>query len=151
MFLVIKKSYQIKKVIKVASRLTTTPPVDHPTNLTGVNLNAESPVDVNKYFNNFFEYPVEVGSNIDAAVIAYFEQIADNKESAKALASAVIYTSIKQGIDPLSALDQFRQLPPGELDAYTALFLNLERKGTSYLGISNRSDINSYVSRTILL
>lgn len=120
-----------------------------PTNLTQINLNSLSPRDTNKYFNNFFEIPVEVSSNVDAAIIAYFEQIADNKESARALASAVIYTSVKQGLNPMETLKEFQRLPKGELDAYTAMFLNFERKGTSYLGVSNQPQINKYVQRSI--
>ena len=120
-----------------------------PTNLAQINLNAFNPRDANKYFNNFFEIPVEVSSNVDAAIIAYFEQISDNKESARALASAVIYTSVKQGLNPMETLKEFQQLPQGELDAYTAMFLNFERKGTSYLGISNQPEINKYVQRSI--
>lgn len=121
----------------------------HPTNLAQINLNALDPRDADKYFNNFFEIPVEVSSNVDAAIVAYFEQIADNKEAARALASAVIYTSVKQGLNPMETLKEFQKLPDGELDAYTAMFLNFERKGTSYLGISNQPQINKYVQRSI--
>ena len=121
----------------------------HPTNLAQINLNALDPRDADKYFNNFFEIPVEVSSNVDAAIVAYFEQIADNKEAARALASAVIYTSVKQGLNPMETLKEFQRLPDGELDAYTAMFLNFERKGTSYLGISNQPQINKYVQRSI--
>lgn len=126
------------------------PDKPYPTNLSRVNTNAISPPDPDKFFNNFFEYPIEVTSNIDAAIIAYFEQIADNKESARALASAVIYTAIKQGINPMSALDEFKKIPPGDLSVYTALFLNFERVGTSFLGLKNRPIQNKYVTRAIL-
>ena len=83
-------------------------------------------------------------------MIAYFEQIADNKAGAKAVASAVIYTSLKQGIDPMSTLDEFKKMPIGELNDYLVMFLNLERKGTSYLGVLNAPKINKYIARTIL-
>lgn len=122
----------------------------YPTNLDKVNTNSISPPDANKYFNNFFEIPVNVSSNIDAAVVAFFEQIADNKESAKALASAVIYTSIRQGLNPMETLQEFTKLPPGELNEYTTMFLNFERVGTSYLGVSNTPVVNTYIQRTIL-
>ena len=120
-----------------------------PTNLTQINLNAVETKNTDKYFNNFFDVPVEVSSNVDAAIVAYFEQVADNKESARALASAVIYTSVKQGLDPMETLQEFQRLPKGELDAYTAMFLNFERKGTSYLGISNQPQVNKYIQRSI--
>jgi hypothetical protein len=123
--------------------------VTEPTNLERINLNTFDPPNVTKYFNNFFEIPVNVSSNVDAAIVAYFQQIADNEIEARALASAVIYTSVKQGINPMETLKQFQRLPPGELDAYTALFLNFERKGTSYLGVTNQPVQNKYIQRSI--
>jgi hypothetical protein len=126
------------------------PDTPYPTNLTRINTNAVDPLDPDKFFNNFFNFPVEVSSNVDAAVVAYFEQIADNKESARALASAVIYTAVKQGVNPMSALDEFRKIPVGDLSIYTALFLNFERVGTSFLGLKNRPLQNKYVTRAIL-
>ena len=122
----------------------------YPTNLEGINTNSFRPPDANKYFNNFFEIPVNVSSNIDSAIIAYFEKISSNKESARALASAVIYTSIRQGFEPMETLQEFQKLPEGELGDYTAMFLNFERKGTSYLGVTNLPQINASVQRSIL-
>lgn len=127
------------------------PAVKNPTNINEVNLNFIVQKNANKYFNNFFEIPTEVTSNIDSAIIAYFEGIADNKDSARALASAVIYTSVKQGTNPMETLTEFQKLPPGELDAYTAMFLNLERVGTSYLGLSTQPALNKYVQRLIMV
>ena len=101
-------------------------------------------------FNNFFEFPIEVSSNVDAAILAHFETITDNKESARALASAVIYTALKQGLNPMAVLDEFRNISPGDLNTYTALFLNYERRGTSFLGLVNRPVQNKYVTRAIL-
>lgn len=124
--------------------------VKQPSNLQPINLNALVERDVQKYFNNFFDVPVEVSSNIDTAILSYFETITDNKESARALASAVIYTSVKQGTNPMETLKEFQKLPRGELDAYTAMFLNLSRIGTSFLGITNQPVINNYITRTIL-
>jgi hypothetical protein len=126
------------------------PKIPYPTNLNRIDTNAVNPPVTDKFFNNFFNFPIEVSSNIDSAIIAHFEQITDNKESAKALASAVIYTAIKQGINPMNALDEFLKIPLGELNTYTALFLNFERVGTSYLGLKNRPQQSKYVTRAIL-
>ena len=124
--------------------------VPYPTNLQKIDINAIDPLNADKFFNNYFDFPIEVSSNVDAAIVAHFEKISDNKESARALASAVIYTAIKQGLDPMNVLDEFRSIPDGELDTYTALFLNFERKGTSFLGLKNRPVQNKYVTRAIL-
>jgi hypothetical protein len=126
------------------------PEIPNPTNLSRIDTNAVNPPQTDKFFNNYFDFPISVSSNVDAALVAYFEYIAENKESARALASAVIYTAIKQGIDPMSALDEFKKIPQGDLNTYTALFLNFERIGTSFLGIKNRPQRNKYVTRAIL-
>jgi hypothetical protein len=126
------------------------PEIPNPTNLKRIDTNAINPPVVDKFFNNYFEFPISVSSNVDAALIAHFEQIADNKESARALASAVMYTAIKQGISPMSALDEFLKIPLGDLNTYTALFLNFERIGTSFLGVKNRPQTSKYVTRAIL-
>jgi hypothetical protein len=126
------------------------PEVPYPTNLTRIDTNAINPPATDNFFNNFFNFPIEVSSNVDAAIVAHFEQITDNKESARALASAVIYTAIKQGVNPMSALDEFKKIPLGDLNTYTTLFLNFERVGTSFLGLKNRPQQNKYVARAIL-
>ena len=123
---------------------------NNPTNLGSVNLNAIVQKNIEQYFNNFTEIPVEVSSNVDSAIIGYFETVTNNKESAKALASAVIYTSVKQGLNPMEILKEFQNIPAGDLDAYTAMFLNFDRVGTSYLGLINAPKINKYVQRSIL-
>lgn len=120
------------------------------TNLSGINVNAFGARDVDQYFNNFFESTIQVSSNVDTSIIGYFETVTATKEAARALASAVIYTSLKQGLNPMNTLDEFKKLSPGEINAYLAMFLNFERKGTSYLGITNQPTINKYISRTII-
>ena len=126
------------------------PQTSYPTNLSGINTNAVDPLNTDKFFNNFFEFPIEVSSNVDAAIVAHFEKITESKEAARALASAVIYTAIKQGLNPLEVLDEFKKIPLGNLNTYTAYFLNNERKGTSFLGLVNQPVQNKYVTRAII-
>lgn len=137
-----------------------------------------------EYFNNFFERDYFTSQNVDDAVTGYFESITGDKESARVLASTVLMTSLSQGIDPMSIIDELRRLSqknknsapaesnytsrvnsatdkyatPGpssrgqfnEIDAYLTVFLNLNRAGTSLLGISNQPQTNKYVQRAIL-
>jgi hypothetical protein len=112
-------------------------------------INAGNPESSN-YFNNYFNTTFNVSSNIDAAILSYFDSVTDNRASAKALASAVIYTSKTQGMDPMATLQEFTKLPRGQLDAYLTMFLNVQRIGTSYLGITNQPITNKYVNRAIL-
>jgi hypothetical protein len=120
------------------------------TNLKPVNLTVNDNTAASKYFNNYFRVNINVSPNVDSAILAYFEEVSFNRDSARALASAVIYTSQAQGIDPMETLSQFTKLPKGQLNSYLVLFLNLQRVGTSYLGLTNQPIANKYVARSIL-
>lgn len=117
------------------------------TNLNQVSLTKTDP---NNYWNNYFKPDLTVSPGVDAAIISYFERVAENRTAAKALASAVIYTAQEQKMDPMAVLDEFTKVPRGELTSYLTLFLNMQRVGTSYLGTSNQPPINKYVQRAIL-
>lgn len=117
------------------------------TNIKSANISNES--SSTKYFNNFNLPVINVSNNINDAIIAYFEQIADSKEAARLVASAVILTAVSQGVDPMQTLEEFSKLPPGQLTSYTAMFLNLSRKGTSYLGINNSPEVSKYITHMI--
>lgn len=114
------------------------------------NLNNISKDVTTDYFNNFFKPDFAVSQNIDDTIVGFFEKVAANKESARALAGAVIYTAKTQNLDPMIILQQFMSLPAGQLSDYLTMFLNLNRIGTSLLGLSNAPVTNKYVSRMIL-
>jgi hypothetical protein len=121
----------------------------NPSNLGQINLNALIG-DGSKYFNNYFDKTITISTAKEDAVVSYFEKITDNKESALALASAVVYTSRIQGIDPMLILDEFKKLSRDQLSPFIAQFLNLNRVGTSLIGVQKVPTRNKYVSRTIL-
>jgi len=102
------------------------------------------------FFNNFFQPGFTVSQNIDDAVLGFFEQICSNKQAAKILASSVIYTSIAQRLDPMAVLSDFTKMDDFELNAYITMFLNLNRVGTSFLGVKNSPRVSKYVKRMIL-
>ena len=106
--------------------------------------------DTTKYFNNFFTKTITISSAKDDAIVTYFEKLTNNSDSAMILASAVIYTSTAQGIDPMEVLDQFKKLEASKLNAYICYFLNLSRVGTSLIGVQNSYTNNKYITRTIL-
>lgn len=120
------------------------------TNNTNLNQISLSKTNQANYFNNYFKADVNVSPNIDAAVLSYFESVAENRTAAKALASAVIYTSKTQGVDPMTTLQDFTKIPKGDLNAYLTFFLNAQRIGTSYLGVTNQPIQNKYVQRAVL-
>lgn len=119
-----------------------------PSNIGAVDAN--SLASTKSFFNNTSLPPISVSQNVDDAIIAYFQQIAENKDAARAMASAVILTSVSQGIDPMETLQQFMKMNREQLSSYVTMFLNLNRVGTSYLGINNSPTVSKYVARTIL-
>jgi hypothetical protein len=120
-------------------------------NLSSVNLAQNDNTPQGKFFNNYFVKPGTITSNQDDAVVAYFQQATGgNKQSAAILASTVVYTAMAQGVDPMSIVQQFQALKPGELNLYLAMFLNLNRVGTSIVGVNNQKVENKYITRAIL-
>jgi hypothetical protein len=111
----------------------------------------QSTNNTTEFFNSFFKPPTSgVSSNVNDAVIGYFQSITGDRETGIALASAVLFTAAQQGITPMEIVDQFNNINPGEITAYLTMFLNLNRQGTSLLGLSNQPQTNKYVTRAIL-
>lgn len=121
----------------------------NPNNLTSVD--ASTPQgDTTKFFNNYFLPSFTVSQNVDDAVISFFEKITGNKESAKILASSVIYTCLVRNLDTMETLAKFSSITPSDLNSYLIMFLNLNRIGTSFLGVNNVPRVSKYVQRTLL-
>lgn len=115
------------------------------------NLNSGSSNPTTIYFNNIFVPTYTVSDNTNDAITSFFEQQTGNLESAKLLAQALINTAQAERADPLVILDQFKNIPSGELNAILALYFNTSRVGTSLLGIRNQTKTSPYVLRTILV
>lgn len=101
-------------------------------------------------FNNFLTSTQNISPNTNDAVIGFFEEWTGEKESAKTLAATVIYTATSQGVNPMEIINEFRKLNKSELSAYITMFLNINRVGTSFLGLSNSPQTNKYIKRAIL-
>ena len=114
------------------------------------NLPTDATTKTTRYFNNFYVPSKTVSSNTNDAIVSFFEERSNNLESAKLLAQAVIDTAFAQRLDPLTVLDEFKNLDTLELNAYLALYLNTSRVNTSLLGIRNVPQANQYVTRSIL-
>jgi hypothetical protein len=109
-----------------------------------------NPNETTNYFNNYFKADFNVAQNVNDAIVGYFQEVTGDKDSGKTLAASVLYTAMNQGLDPMVLLDEFRSLGKGELNAYLTMFLNINRSGTSLLGLSNSPETNKYISRCIL-
>lgn len=120
------------------------------TNISSPNLSSD-PNNPQKYFNNIFALDFSIGATRNDAINAYFEEYTGSASAGDALAAAVMYTATAQGVNPMSIIDQFKKLAPGELNNYLTAFLNINRVPTSQLGIRQTgSNPNPMVLRAIL-
>lgn len=120
-----------------------------PSNISSISI-SQADKDVRTYFTNYFNRIVDISSGQHDVILSYFEKFTNNKVAAEALASAIIYTAQNQRQDPIQVLEYFTTLEVGKLNSYLCMFLNLNRVGTSLLGISNRQVRNKYVKRNII-
>lgn len=120
-----------------------------PNNINATDLSAGVPNETDNFFTNYYSPSFTVSQNVDDAVLAFFERVTENKESAKILASSVIYTSLARDIDPMEILAKFDAMKDDELNSYITVFLNINRVGTSYLGINGTPKVGKYVQRMI--
>lgn len=103
------------------------------------------------YFENFFNNATKgTSSNVNEAIIGYFQSVTGSVESGTTLAGSVLYVALDQGLDPMTLIDDFRKMGPQELNAYLTMVLNLNRVGSSLLGLSNSPQLNAYIQRAVL-
>lgn len=102
-----------------------------------------------EYFSTFFNSIASYSQNTNDAIIAYFQTITGSAENGTILAGSVLYTASQQGLNPMTLIDEFKKMKPGELNAYLTMFLNLNRVGTSLLGLSNQPQVSPYITRAI--
>jgi hypothetical protein len=114
------------------------------------NLPQEQIDETSSFFNNYFRDPISASQFTNDAVVGFFENYTKNKDTAKVLAAAILRTADAQGIDPMTLVQEFQQLQGQELNAYLTFILNLNRVGTSLLGISNNPQQSQYIIRSIL-
>lgn len=119
-------------------------------NLTTVSNRQDLTSEGNNFFNNYFQPNFNISQNLNTAILSVFEKITQNQESAKVLASSVIYTSLVQKVPVMEVVDRLRTMTLDESANYLSLFLNLNRVGTSFVGVHNRPKIGKYVQRAIL-
>jgi hypothetical protein len=119
-------------------------------NLPGIsNKNATT-----RYFNNYFGPDVTVAQNLDNAVLGIFESVTGNKESAKVLASAVLYTAITQNIDPMTIVEELQALARRNQTATDSLrYTNNQQQNSDKYAIpgpiitqNNFIEVNAYLA-----
>ena len=121
----------------------------YPNNLKKTSVRSSLDQSAKDFFNNYMQPGFTVSSAINDIVIGHFEKIAESREAAEIMASAVIYTSLAQNVDPLAIIEKMNGMEEPDVAAYVNMFLNLNRVGSSYLGFHSAPTYKKYVKRTI--
>jgi hypothetical protein len=121
-------------------------------NLMSTDLTQTSTVrpDTDTYFSNANKPSFNASPDQEAAIQSFFEEVTNDKESARLLTTTVIYTALSQNMNPMTVLADFKKLNRGELDLYLATFLNFSRVNSSLLGVVNTPGVNIFVQRSVL-
>lgn len=123
--------------------------MSYPNNLDKVSVPSRLDNSASVFFNNYLQPGFTLSSQVNDYIIGHFEKITENRSSAEIMASAVIYTSLAQKIDPLSIIEKMQTMERDDVSAYISMFLNLNRVGSSYLGTHKSPNVNKYVKRGI--
>jgi hypothetical protein len=118
--------------------------------MTTSNLVEVKESSTSRYFNNVYKTTNAISPAISSSIISWFQEQTGSRETATLLARILINTADSIGEDPRKILQEFTKLPPGELNAYLALFLNSGRVPTSLLGIKNQPAPTDLISRTLI-
>lgn len=117
-------------------------------NIGVISLNTTN--NTTEFFNNIFDQPISITSEVDQAILAFFEKRTGSKVSAKSLAGALILSCASRGLDPMEAIDRLVNEKTLDIDVYTAMLLNLSRANTSVLGVVQTPLASPYITRTII-
>lgn len=113
------------------------------------------PIDTSKNstvesFDNYFLKPIEVDSNVLAAMQGYFESKGFGQVSAESIATTIIYQAKQDGYNPMQILDTLKGLTDVDLSGLVAEILNYNRLATSSLGYAQPFRPNPEISRNII-
>lgn len=122
-----------------------------PSNLTTLNNGVDANSTAQKFFTNVMQPNFSIPPELNNTILSYFERVTGNRQSARILASTVIYTSLAQNQDPMMVFDKIRNMDKPEIVIYLNMFFNISRVGTSYLGVQNRPKVSKYLLRTLLV
>lgn len=101
-------------------------------------------------FNNYYSKPIEVDSNVLAAMQGYFVAKGFGEVAAESISTTIIYQAKQDGYNPMQILDTLKGLTDVDLSGLVAEILNYNRLASSSLGYSQPFKPNPEISRNII-
>lgn len=121
----------------------------YPANLKKITIPSRLNDSASIFFNNYIKSGFTISADLNDVLISHFEKITENKASAEIMASAVIYTSVAQRVNPIEIIQKMQGMQSNEVATYVSMFLNLNRLGSSYLGSRRDPGVNKYIKRSV--
>lgn len=103
-----------------------------------------------KFFNTYYEKPIEIDSGTYDAMTSFFSSRGFEEAASESVATIIITQAKKDGYNPLQILDTLKGLDSVEISALVAEIINYNRFKTSYLGYSLEFKVNHEIERNIL-
>jgi len=103
-----------------------------------------------KFFDEFYQVPIEINSTALTAMTGFFESKGFEKGSAESVAIIIVTQAKRDNLNAFQILDTLGGLDNVELSALVGEILNYNRFKTSSLGITTASRPADEIQRNIL-
>jgi len=104
-----------------------------------------------KFFNNYYQVPVEFNGTSLTAIKGFFETKGFQPDAAESVAIIILSQSKRDDINPFKVLDTLKGFDDVQLSSIVGEILNYNRFKTSSLGITNNIVPADEIQRNILL
>lgn len=103
-----------------------------------------------KFFDNFYQVPLQLNGTELTAVTSYFESRGYNSQAAQSVAMIILSQSKKDNLNPFDILDTLGGLTDVQISALVGEILNYNRFKTSSLGVTLTPTPADEIQRNIL-
>lgn len=102
-------------------------------------------------FDNYYNLPLQLDSNIFYAVKGFFESRGFAANTAETLCVTILRQCKIDNINPMQVLDTLKGLDNVEISALVSEIVNFNRYKTSYVGYALEFRANEEVARNIIV
>lgn len=120
------------------------------TNLPIEQSTSDSSNSTKKYFDQYFNTPVDIDNNFTVAITSFFEKRGFSSSSAESISLVILTQAKKDNLNPQQIVDSLSGLSNVEISGLVAEILNYNRFKSSSLGIYIEPSAADEVQRNIL-
>lgn len=103
-----------------------------------------------KYFDQYFNTPVDIDNNFTVSITSFFEKRGFSASSAESISLVILTQAKKDNLNPQQIVDSLTGLTNVEISGLVAEILNYNRFKSSSLGIYIEPSAADEIQRNIL-